>query len=51
MNELMLASDNLVGDFGTVLDGNAAVREGIIDETGTVYEALEELAKLSQAQY
>ena len=51
MNELMMSSGTLVGDFGTVLDGKSAVNEGIIDSVGTVYDALECLDKMSQAQY
>ncbi len=51
MHSLMMSSGTLVGDFGTVLDGKAAVEEGLIDSVGTVYDALEELHKLSDAQY
>ena len=51
MNELMMSAGTLVGDFGTVLDGLSAVREGIIDSVGTIYDALEELDKMSHAQY
>ena len=51
MNELMMSAGTLVGDFGTVLDGISAVKEGIIDSVGTIYDALEELNKMSHAQY
>lgn len=49
MNHLMMNSGTLVGDFGTVLDGNSAVNEGIIDSVGTICDALEELDKMSHA--
>ena len=51
MNRLMMASGTLVGDFGTVLNGEAAVAEGLIDSVGTICDALEELNNLSSAQY
>ena len=51
MNQLMMSSGTLVGDFGTVLDGKSAVNEGIVDYVGTIHEALEELNKLSGGQY
>ncbi len=38
--ELMLASGQLVMDLGTVLSGEDAVREGLIDEVGSLKEAL-----------
>ena len=51
MNRLMMPSGTLVGDFGTVLNGEAAVAEGLIDSVGTICDALEELNNLSSAQY
>lgn len=50
MNSLMMSSGTLVGDFGTVLDGEAAVSEGLIDSVGTIQEALQELNNLSLEQ-
>lgn len=50
MNELMMASGTLVGDFGTVLDGGSAVSEGLIDSVGSIQNALKELDNLSRAQ-
>ena len=38
--ELMLNTDELVSDFGTVLDGESAVKEGIIDQMGSLSDAL-----------
>jgi ATP-dependent protease ClpP protease subunit len=39
-SELMLNTDELVSDFGTVLDGESAVKEGIIDQIGSLSDAL-----------
>ncbi len=50
MKQLMLASGTLVGDFGTVLDGENAVREGLVDSVGTIADALREIDKMSSAQ-
>ena len=50
MNSLMMSSGTLVGDFGTVLDGESAVSEGLIDSVGTIQEALQELNNLSLEQ-
>ncbi len=38
--EMMLNTQELVSDFGTVLDGQQAVKEGIIDEIGSLSDAL-----------
>ncbi len=43
--EMMLSSGKLVTDFGTVLEGVDAVKEGIIDKTGNINDALNELIK------
>ena len=37
----MLNSDELISDFGTVLLGEEAVKEGLIDKVGTLSDALE----------
>ncbi len=50
MRELMLSSGTLVGDFGTVLDGDTAVSEGLIDAVGSISDSLMELDKLSAEQ-
>ena len=39
--EMMLNSEELVSDFGTVLDGESAVEEGLIDCIGSLSDALE----------
>ena len=48
--ELMLATGQLVMDVGTVLDGEAAVREGLIDSLGTLSDALEKLCDMIEEQ-
>lgn len=47
MTGLMMSAGTLVGDFGTVLDGAAAVKEGLVDSVGTISDALTELSNLS----
>ena len=44
--ELMLDSTQLVKDVGTMLEGEEAVREGIIDEVGGISQALRKLHEL-----
>lgn len=44
--ELMMNNNELVSDFGTVLGGEDAVREGIIDEIGTLHNAIDFLDKM-----
>ncbi len=44
---LMLNNNQLVTDFGTVLDGREAVEEGLIDEIGGLNKALDFLAEFS----
>lgn len=39
--QLMLNSDELISDFGTVLLGEDAVKEGLIDKVGCLSDALE----------
>ncbi len=39
--ELMMEKDELVMDVGTVLNGEAAVREGLIDNLGSLSDAVE----------
>ena len=40
---LMLETGELTGDIGTILRGEEAVQVGLIDRTGTIQDALEEL--------
>lgn len=44
--ELMLNSDELISDFGTVLLGEEAVKEGLIDKVGSLSDALESFAQM-----
>ena len=46
IEELMLDTALLVKDVGTMLDGNEAVKEGLIDEVGGICEALNKLNAL-----
>ena len=38
--QLMLATGELIMDVGTVLDGETAVKEGLIDNIGNLKDAL-----------
>lgn len=49
--EMMLFSGQLVSDFGMLLDGEAAVREGLIDTIGTLSDAFDEVVKLADAKW
>lgn len=44
--ELMMATGELVTDIGTVLDGEQAVKEGLIDSLGSLSDALDCLYRL-----
>lgn len=44
--EMMLNNEELVSDFGTVLDGEGAVNEGLIDCVGSLSDALEYFSEL-----
>lgn len=48
--ELMMNSGELVMDIGTVLDGEMAVEEGLIDSLGGLNEAIEKLYELIESQ-
>ena len=43
LQELMLKTDEIATDMGSVIDGEQAVKEGLIDRLGGISEALEEL--------
>ena len=45
LKNLMLETDELVADIGTVIDGTEAVRIGLIDKIGTLSDAVSELKK------
>ena len=46
IEELMLNTSQLVKDVGTMLEGEDAVKEGLIDETGGIREALKKLYEM-----
>lgn len=46
-NELLLNTGQLVMDVGSVLDGEEAVEEGLIDDTGTLSEAMDALYEMT----
>lgn len=48
-NELVLNTRELVMDIGTILEGEEAVKEGLIDKVGTVSDALEALYEMIKA--
>ena len=47
--ELMLDSTQLVKDVGTLLEGEDAVREGLIDAVGGISDALKKLQAMIEA--
>ena len=46
IEELMLNTSQLVKDVGTMLEGEDAVKQGLIDETGGIREALKKLYEM-----
>lgn len=50
LEELMLDTSTLVKDVGTMLEGEEAVREGLIDDVGGIHQALEKLYTLIRSQ-
>lgn len=46
LKEMMLRSDELLNDMGTILIGNQAVECGLIDEEGGLKDALDKLSEL-----
>ena len=48
LNDLIMRSDQLANDTGTVLYGSEAVDAGLIDECGGISDALEKLQSLAQ---
>lgn len=49
IEELMLDTSQLVKDVGTMLEGEEAVREGLINETGGIREAMKKLYELIES--
>ena len=50
LEELMLDTSQLVKDLGTLLEGEEAVKEGLIDEIGGIREALAKLHEMIDAK-
>ncbi len=50
LEELMLDTSQLVKDVGTMLEGEEAVKEGLIDEVGGISQALEKLYAMIEEQ-
>ncbi len=50
-NELVLNTGELVTDVGTILEGEDAAAEGLIDEVGTVSDAVDALYKMINNRY
>ena len=50
IEQLMLDTSQLVKDVGTMLEGEEAVKEGLIDEVGGMKEALQKLHELIEIQ-
>ena len=48
--ELMFTTGELITDVGTVLDGEAAVAEGLIDNLGGLSEAMDCLYEMIEAE-
>ena len=48
--ELMMERDELVLDIGTVLDGKAAVEEGLIDNCGSLSDAVKRLYEMIEEE-
>ena len=48
--QLMMKNGELVMDIGTVLDGESAVSEGLIDSLGGLHKAVEKLYEMIDAQ-
>ena len=46
LTELMMKPDEIANDIGTILDGEEAVRVGLIDEVGGLDKALESLKRM-----
>lgn len=50
LEELMMETEVLTKDVGSVLEGNEAVEEGIIDEIGGISQAIQKLHELIDAK-
>lgn len=50
IKKLMIKTDDLLNDMGTILIGKQAIEYGLIDNTGGIKEALEKLEQMIQKQ-
>ena len=50
INELMMRPDELATDVGSIIDGDQAVKYGIIDEVGGLSDALDALKQMQNEQ-
>ena len=50
IKELMLDTKQMVKDVGTMLEGEEAVKEGVIDEIGGIREAMDKLYSMIKAE-
>jgi len=48
LEELMMATDQIATDVGSIIDGKEAVKLGLIDEIGGLSDALEALRKMTK---
>jgi ATP-dependent protease ClpP protease subunit len=51
LRELMMKTDEIATDIGSIIDGYQAVEEGIIDSVGGLSEALKGLFELSEGNF
>ncbi len=50
INELMMRPDEMATDVGSIIDGDEAVKYGIIDRVGGLSDAIEALKKMANAE-
>ena len=50
MRQLLFSTEEMASDMGSILDGEAAVREGLIDEVGGVRKAMDYLIKRAKSE-
>ncbi len=49
--ELMMSTDEMTTDLGTVVDGKQAVSEGLIDQIGTLRDALDYIERFAKTKH
>ena len=50
LHDLMMQTGEMVMDVGTIIDGEQAVKEGIIDRLGSLSDAIEELYSMIEEE-